>query len=80
MKKYKSVKAVLVAITILCLIGTMFGETILALRGKEYVSENQTVLMDSKENIAPLVAVYDEKQVFHKWLMLKLLMNYKKQM
>ncbi len=61
MKKYKSVKAVLVAITILCLVGTMFGETILALRGKEYVSENQTVLMDSKENIAPLVAVYDEK-------------------
>ena len=61
MKKYKSVKAALLAITILCLIGTMFSETILALRGKEYVSVNQTVLMDSKKDITPLVAVYNEK-------------------
>jgi len=61
MKKYESVKAVMLAITILCLIGTMFGETILALRGKEYISENQTVLMDSKKDIAPLVAVYNDE-------------------
>ncbi len=61
MKKYKSVKAVFVAVTILCLVGTMFGETILALRGKEYVSINQTVLMDSKEDITPLVSVYNDK-------------------
>jgi len=61
MKKYKSVKAVLVAITILGLTVGMYSETILALRGKEYVSENQTVLMDSKKDITPLVAVYNEQ-------------------
>jgi len=61
MKKYKSVKAALLAITILFVTVGMYSETILALRGKEYVSENQTVLMDSKKDITPLVAVYDEK-------------------
>lgn len=61
MKKSKSVRAVIMAITILCLVGTMFGGTILALRGKEYVSENPIVLMDSKEFIKPAVAVYNDK-------------------
>ncbi len=61
MKKYKSVRAVFVAITIISLVVMMYNETILALRGKEYVSVNQTVLKDSKEHIAPLVAVYNDE-------------------
>lgn len=61
MKKYKSVKAVLMAVTIMGLIVMTYGETILALRGKEYVSVNQTVFMDGKKDIAPLVAVYNDE-------------------
>ncbi len=61
MKKYKSVRAVIMAITILCLVVPMYSETILALRGKEYVSVNKTVLMDSEEKIKPAVAMYNEE-------------------
>lgn len=63
MIKYKSVKALLVAVTTLSLAVAMYGEAILALSGKEYVSENNTVLMDSKLDIKPVVAVLYDKKV-----------------
>lgn len=63
MKTTESVKAVIVAVTILSLVGTTFGSTILALSGKsEYVSENKTVLKDSELNIKPAVAIAETKE------------------
>ncbi len=57
MKTAESVKATLVAITILILVGTIFGKTIIALSSKnEYVSINKTALKDSKLNIKPATA------------------------
>ena len=52
MIKTKSVKAVIMAVTILSLVTSIYGETILALRGKEkqYVSENMAFLTDSLQN------------------------------
>ena len=58
MKTSQSVKAVIMAVTTLCLVGTTFGSTILALNGeREYVSENRTVLQESELNIRPAVAI-----------------------
>lgn len=62
MIKYKSVKAICVAITILSLVVTMYGKAILALSGKEYVSEKNTVLQDNKLNIKPATAVQYNKE------------------
>ena len=61
MKTSGSVKAVILAVTTLSLVGTLFGTTILSLNNREYVSANQTVLKDSELNIKPAVASYDEK-------------------
>ena len=50
MKTSQSVKAVIMAVTTLCLVGTTFGSTILALNGeKKYVSENNIDLSEIKQ-------------------------------
>lgn len=47
MKTSKSMKAIIMAVTIICLIGTMFGFTSKLSGKSEYVSENKTVLKNS---------------------------------
>ena len=50
--KPTSIKAIVLAIAILCLVGTIFGSTILTLSSKsEYVSENKMVLKESELDI-----------------------------
>ena len=55
--KPTSIKAIVLAGAILCLVGTIFVSTVLAITGKnEYVSEKQTALKESELNI-PSVSV-----------------------
>lgn len=64
MKTSESVKAVTVAATMLCLLGSLFGRTILAkAETKEYVSENTTTRMDSQMNIKPAVGLINSKDL-----------------
>ncbi len=58
MIKTKSVKAVIMAVTILSLVTTIYGETILALKGNKYVSTNEVVRMDNIQYIKPVSEVY----------------------
>ena len=52
--KTKSVKAVFMAITIICLVGTMFCSTIFALNGEvNYVSDNKSIIKEKDLYIRP---------------------------
>ncbi len=62
MKTTESIKAAITAVTIVSLIGTTLGSTILTVNNdKKYVSENVLVLKDSELNIKPAVAMTDDK-------------------
>lgn len=64
MKTNGSVKAVMMAVTTLCLVGTIFGFTVLALNGeREYVSENKTTFQESDLKIKSAVTVAKAEKV-----------------
>ena len=61
MIKTKSVKAVIMAITILSLVATMYGKTVLALKENRYISENKFALVENVAEIKPVKALEKEK-------------------
>ena len=62
--KTKTVKALFVAVTILSLAVSLYGETVLAINGENtYVYTNNVVLKDSELNIKPAIAELKDMEI-----------------
>ena len=63
MIKTKSVKAVIMAVTILSLVVALYGDTVLALKGNRYVSESKFVAIENVDNSKPVKSTKKEDKV-----------------